>query len=673
MPAINTPINGHGTLGTFTWLLNILAQPQSGTGSATTSGGGATHYQISLDYIRSLLVEVANVANNVTTEVAGKILDARQGKVLQDAITAILDSEGAASGIATLDADGKVTASQIPSLALVDVFTVASEAAMLALDAEQGDMAIRTDESMIYILSAAPASTLGNWVELTVIQTLIESYINDLAGAGRTDETVKENADDIAALEGRMDTAESGITDLETFRAKTYPHAYNIISYGPGIYPYGRKCATYGDVYDTVSRLLIGAYQSQVGADFNSYCTLRFELVLSAATVRGSFVFDFSTGVARVKFTTDDSTVTYFTKGDSTVIDTYLTVYTGAVAGAENYLDLRYNFPGAVAIYDGREAVKRYPLYENLDVSNAVLADPVDGVLGNEGVNITVSGKRVTVDTSGSGNDNRFYVGSLVQNKVYKISVQVISGSIDNLLYFNGSVYDFFPTDGYIYQVGTTSTIADNPYIAAVAGSIYEFTTEVVLSATIGDDAYATSLPNQKSTDYDASQGTEASQPTVDSDGIMTFDGVNDSFVIPSVPITDEFTIAYRPRIASNGRVTIGNIGGNSEEVAFRTADIVYYSISAGLETLLTYTASINDRFIITKDSDGVFSLYINGEEQTITQPSENPTFSSPSVSMGSNVAETGFSATKLKNLYVFNSALTANQVALLDAIMEAE
>lgn len=120
-------------------------------------------------------------------------------------VAAINAARGAADGIATLDSAGKVLASQIPSLALVDVFTVASESAMLALDAQQGDMAIRTDESMIYILGSSPASTLENWIELSAIETLIHEYFNDLAGDGRNTETVKGNADDIDALEVEVD------------------------------------------------------------------------------------------------------------------------------------------------------------------------------------------------------------------------------------------------------------------------------------------------------------------------------------------------------------------------------------------------------------------------------------------------------------------------------------
>jgi hypothetical protein len=69
----------------------------------------------------------------------------------------------AVNGVAGLDASGLIATSALPSLSITDVFTVASQTAMLALTAERGDVAVRTDTSVTYILAAAPASTLANW------------------------------------------------------------------------------------------------------------------------------------------------------------------------------------------------------------------------------------------------------------------------------------------------------------------------------------------------------------------------------------------------------------------------------------------------------------------------------------------------------------------------------
>jgi hypothetical protein len=74
--------------------------------------------------------------------------------------------KGVANGYAPLDAGALIPTVHLPPLAVNEVFTVASEAAMLALTAQTGDMAIRTDNGKTYVLSASPASTLANWKEI---------------------------------------------------------------------------------------------------------------------------------------------------------------------------------------------------------------------------------------------------------------------------------------------------------------------------------------------------------------------------------------------------------------------------------------------------------------------------------------------------------------------------
>lgn len=71
------------------------------------------------------------------------------------------------SDVAILDSEGKIPVSMIPAVAISQAFVVSSQAAMLALTAQVGDVAKRTDLGYSFILSAEPASTLSNWVQLT--------------------------------------------------------------------------------------------------------------------------------------------------------------------------------------------------------------------------------------------------------------------------------------------------------------------------------------------------------------------------------------------------------------------------------------------------------------------------------------------------------------------------
>jgi hypothetical protein len=73
----------------------------------------------------------------------------------------LASTRGAASGVATLDGSGKIPSGQIPSIRLVSVQTVANQAAMLALAADDDAIfAIRSDTAPTFVLpaGAAPAT-----------------------------------------------------------------------------------------------------------------------------------------------------------------------------------------------------------------------------------------------------------------------------------------------------------------------------------------------------------------------------------------------------------------------------------------------------------------------------------------------------------------------------------
>ena len=75
--------------------------------------------------------------------------------------------KGASNGVASLNAFGIIPSSQLPPVTLSSTNVVATDAAMIALSsATVGSIAIRTDVNKNYVLSALPASTLGNWIEL---------------------------------------------------------------------------------------------------------------------------------------------------------------------------------------------------------------------------------------------------------------------------------------------------------------------------------------------------------------------------------------------------------------------------------------------------------------------------------------------------------------------------
>ncbi len=74
--------------------------------------------------------------------------------------------KGQAGGYAPLDAGGLLPNAYLPPLAITNTYVAASQAAMLALTAQTGDVCVRTDLNKTYILAQEPASTLANWQEV---------------------------------------------------------------------------------------------------------------------------------------------------------------------------------------------------------------------------------------------------------------------------------------------------------------------------------------------------------------------------------------------------------------------------------------------------------------------------------------------------------------------------
>lgn len=62
---------------------------------------------------------------------------------------------------------GTLGTAQLPPLAINEVFVVASQTAMIALTAQRGDMAIRTDSGETFVLATDSPSTVADWKKIT--------------------------------------------------------------------------------------------------------------------------------------------------------------------------------------------------------------------------------------------------------------------------------------------------------------------------------------------------------------------------------------------------------------------------------------------------------------------------------------------------------------------------
>jgi hypothetical protein len=132
------------------------------------------------------------------------------------------NQKGVANGVASLNASGIIPSSQLPPVTVTSTTVVGSDAAMIALSNQTvGSIAVRTDVNKNYVLSALPASTLGNWIELLTpgapVQT-VNGYIGTVnltktdLGLSNVNNTTDLNKPISTATQNALDLKANGAT-----------------------------------------------------------------------------------------------------------------------------------------------------------------------------------------------------------------------------------------------------------------------------------------------------------------------------------------------------------------------------------------------------------------------------------------------------------------------------
>jgi hypothetical protein len=159
---VNGDINSSAAIALSKLATDPLARANH-TGTQTASTISDFDTQVRTSRLDQMAAPTAAVALN-----SQKITGLADPTSNQDAVTLkyLTDQKGANNGIASLDGSGLIPTNQLPALAITTTQVVNSEANMLALTAQTGDVAVRTDVNKSFILTASPATTLGNWQEL---------------------------------------------------------------------------------------------------------------------------------------------------------------------------------------------------------------------------------------------------------------------------------------------------------------------------------------------------------------------------------------------------------------------------------------------------------------------------------------------------------------------------
>jgi hypothetical protein len=157
---------------------NTTVSPLTITSSTTNAIGAASGgYPARADHGHALDLSGGMTSGaNVTSDKAVSASHTTSGTSISSS-NKVVDaaSKNVANGVAGLNSSGQISSAQLPAIAITSVYTVASEAAQLALTAQEGDVAVRTDESKSYIKNTGTAGTMADW---TLLQTPLDVVLS---------------------------------------------------------------------------------------------------------------------------------------------------------------------------------------------------------------------------------------------------------------------------------------------------------------------------------------------------------------------------------------------------------------------------------------------------------------------------------------------------------------
>jgi hypothetical protein len=164
---------------------NSTVTPLTVTPSTTNAiGAGSNGYPARADHGHALDLSAGMTSGaNVTTDKAVSASHTTSTTPISSG-NKVIDaaSRNAINGVAGLNGSGLIDSAQLPAIAITSVNVVASQAAQLALTAQEGDVAVRSDESKTYIKNTGTAGTMADWTLLQTPADVVLS-VNGTTGA----------------------------------------------------------------------------------------------------------------------------------------------------------------------------------------------------------------------------------------------------------------------------------------------------------------------------------------------------------------------------------------------------------------------------------------------------------------------------------------------------------
>ncbi|MFM1755599.1 MAG: hypothetical protein RL621_503 [Bacteroidota bacterium] len=233
----STNITTLGTIGTGVWNGAVIGESYGGSGSVSgilkadgnglVSAANTSDYQTPLTFSSPLTNVSSNISMSQVSSSTSGYLSSADWNTFNNKLSST--EKAVANGLATLDASGKIPTSQVPAISFSSGYVVNNQTQMLALSsAVVGSIAIRTDNSKNYVLSASDPSVLSNWLELLMPASV--SSVN-----GYTTGSITLTSSDIAEGSNLYFTNARVRTAVDAFLTGEAPLSYNVSNGKMGI------------------------------------------------------------------------------------------------------------------------------------------------------------------------------------------------------------------------------------------------------------------------------------------------------------------------------------------------------------------------------------------------------------------------------------------------------